>query len=508
MGLSTRKKVELDLAQLEILANSRSRRMVDKLIEYVDNWNVIFEDSTRLSVYRQALKQGLSKDRAAALAKEATINFNRMGKGGPLINALWMFSNASIQGTTKTLRSLKDPKVLGATVLVVGGAVAATSEWNDSVDPDWRTKVAKWDRLNSLPVAIPTTDGGVRYISIPVSWGVKPIKVMADYAYDAFSGIELNPEDIVKNTLTAILEAYNPVGGTDITSAITPTILDVPVELARNKKWSGSQIKPTKYDPNTPEDIRYYSSLKETKLGQAAISLTEMLQGKLGVSISPADIKYAFEQYTGGAGRTISKTVNTITGIGKGKELPLDEYPFLSRFYRQSSKEEVERFSGEINPELQKLNEQELRDSFYLKQQAESLYETLLGLPKEEANRQAKDVEKNNPRLYEKLKNIVEDKKFNYSTQEKQIKDLGVENGSRARYIWEQINKYQTLEEKKAYIKDLQGKKIITDSVTKQLKELEAEAKKSQATSGISPEEISKVSKTLGNYSSKPVAVS
>src|SRR3990167_4494821 len=207
-GLSTRKKVELNVEKMEKIANSKARGVANRLVEYVDNWNEIFEDSTRLSVYKQALSQGLTKDRAAAMAKEASINFNRMGQGGPIINALWMFSNASIQGSTKMLRSLKHPKVLGAVTVTVGGSVAVMNQWNDQVDPEWRNKVSKWDRLNGLPVVIPSTDEKFRYFTVPVSWGLKPIKVMADYAYDAVSRQEFNPQRMVEDTVTAMAETY------------------------------------------------------------------------------------------------------------------------------------------------------------------------------------------------------------------------------------------------------------------------------------------------------------
>src|SRR3990167_7647902 len=110
-GLSTRKQVEINVDKIFKTAQSNPRKGAQKIIEYVDAWNTIFEDSTRLTVYKQALAKGLSKERAAFLAKEASINFNKMGKGGPVVNALWMFLNASIQGTAKMVRSLANPKV-------------------------------------------------------------------------------------------------------------------------------------------------------------------------------------------------------------------------------------------------------------------------------------------------------------------------------------------------------------------------------------------------------------
>lgn len=468
-GLSTREQVSMDIAKLEKLANSKTRRIGDNLVKYIDNWNTIFEDSTRLGVYRQALKRGMSKDRAAFLAKEASINFNRMGRGGPVINALYMFSNASIQGSTKMLRSLKNPKVLGAVTVAVGSAVATVNQWNDQVDPEWREKVTKWDRLNGLPVVLPNPNGeGVKYITIPVSWGVKPIKVMADYAYDATANKGFDPKKMVNDTMTAMIEAYNPVGGTDLVSATTPTALDIPVEIARNQSWTGSKIRPDS-DKNAPADIQYFQSLKETRTGQVAISIAELLQSKAGVAISPANIKYAFDGYVGGVGRAASKFVNTIGGAATGKLPSADEYPIVSRFYRERTGEETGSGAGGSVEEIQDLLGKQSRERFKLKAKAETLYDELSMLPKDEANKRAKAIYDKDRNLYEKILEISDDKKLGLTYSERLIKQLGVENGERAKYIVEQADKFKSREEKNNYIRNLYDKKIVSDDVLDQI---------------------------------------
>lgn len=469
-GLSTRKKVELDIDKMEDLVNSKTKGVANRLVEYIDNWNEIFEDSTRLSVYKQALSQGISKDRASAMAKEASINFNRMGQGGPIINALWMFSNASIQGSTKMIRALKNPKVLGAVTVTVGTSVAVVNQFNDQVDPEWRNKVSKWDRLNGLPVVIPSTDDNFRYFTIPVSWGIKPIKVMADYTYDAVSGQEFHPQRMIEDTITAIAEAYNPAGGSDLVSSLVPTILDIPVELARNTSWYGGKIKPD-YDPNAPNDIRYFSSLSDTATGRASINVSEFLQDNLGASVSPADIKYAFDQYVGGTGRSTQKIAN-VFGQVTGDKLPLDEYPLISRFYRERTAEEVGAGTGGDVEEIKVLLEKQDREKFKINKEAEKIHSNLKSLSPEQANIKVKEIKQSNPDVYKKIKEIANEEKLGLNYQDKLIKGLGVDNGERAKYIFSQVNKLQTSEEKNEYIKELKRKKLVSDTVIKQLKKL------------------------------------
>lgn len=340
MGLSTRKQTELDIKKIEGLFNSKTKNIANNLVEYVDNWNTIFEDSTRLSVYKQALESGASKDRAAFLAKEASINFNRRGNGGAAINAMYMFANASIQGSAKMIRAMRNPKVAATVVTAVGTSVVAVNKWNEKVDPEWKSKVPKWDLMNGLNIVLPAEDGKFRYFTVPVSWGMKPIKIMSEYTYDATNGVKHDTKEILNTFITSILESYNPVGGTDIVSAISPTLLDIPSEIARNKSWTGAMIKPD-YDKNKPEYAKYYDSLAKTTLGQTAIDIASMADKNLGIAISPADLKYAFDGYIGGAGKFVGKMFNFGVSLFDSKPIPKDEYPFISRFYRERTAEEI-----------------------------------------------------------------------------------------------------------------------------------------------------------------------
>jgi len=467
MGLSTRKNVELNLEKMFAQAESNPRMVADKLIGYVDDWNTIFEDSTRLSAYESALEGGLSKERAAFLAKEASINFNRMGRGGPVINSLWMFSNASIQGSTKMIRAMKNPKVAAAVAAVVGASVAATSEWNDSVDADWRNKVTEWDRINGLPVMLPSSDGSAKYFVIPASWGIKPILVMSNTAYDALGGQDVDVSDAMGKIMGSVLDAYNPVGGTDLTSALVPTIVDTPVEIARNQKWSGSKIKPDS-DANAPADIRYFKSLGDTAKGRLAIKTTEKLRGA-GILLSPADLNYAIDAYISGAGRSIAKTSNLLYGLATKDTPPPDEFPFLSRFYRERSEEETGRgTAGETDKIKAQLGEQS-RARFEAKQEAESAYEALKELPQEIAAERFDVLSETNPDLAKKVAKIIADQQLGLTYSDRLVKSLEVENGERAMYIAEKFNALKSQEERAALWEEYTAKKLITNDIAEQL---------------------------------------
>lgn len=90
-------------------------------------------------------------------------------------------------------------------------------------------------------------------------------------------------------------------------------------------------------------------------------------------------------------------------------------------------------------------------------------------LPKDEANKRAKAIYDKDRNLYEKILEISDDKKLGLTYSERLIKQLGVENGERAKYIVEQADKFKSREEKNNYIRNLYDKKIVSDDVLDQI---------------------------------------
>ena len=465
MGLSTREQLEIDINRIRAINRSSPRKAAEIILRSIDNWNTIFEDSSRLSVYRQALKQGVSRNKAAVYAKEASVNFNKMGTGSPILNALYMFSNASVQGTAKMLRAMRNPKVLATVLTLLGGAVFLVNEYNDKKDKDWRKKVSKWDRLNGLNIVI-STDKGIKYVTIPISWGLKPIKVFFDSIGDISSGFNKSVPEAVSNLVASTVEAYNPAGGTDIVSTITPSILDLPVDIARNRSWTGGKIRPD-WNNSAPASIQYFDSLRKKLSGQKFIETTKEL-GDKGIEISPADLNYAFEQLIGGTGRAVTKTLNTIVGVAQGKP-QAKEIPFVSRFYRDIPEEEI-RESGKDFTEIKRTLAQQDKNRFYLGQEAELAWNGMKQIPLENRKEHYTEIRKSNPILADKIKDIAKEEQANLTYNDRLIKKLGVENGERSKYLWNKISKIDGAEERKSFYLEMKTKNVITDEVARQIK--------------------------------------
>jgi len=478
LGLSsTKDAIETDLKDIRARTRSATRRTGANIARYVNNWNKIFEDSTRLSAYKEALNNGASRQRAAFIAKNASINFNKKGTAGNFINGAYMFANASIQGSRKMLHAMKDPKVAAGVISTVTGATYAVNSWNDTIDPDWRNKVTAYDRKASLPIMIPDGSGGVTYFTIPVSWGLKPVKVAADETYDmAFSDKETNVAGSVGKITTSMANAYNPVGGNDLISVASPTITDIPFDLARNRAWYGGKIAPD-FNRNAPDHIQYFESLEDTATGEKAIGLTRGLS-QIGIEWSPNSVVYGVEQIIGGAGRTVTDTLNTVQNL-TDEDVPakqtLSESPITQRFIQRRSEEELGSESEGIK-EINQLLKDQAEERFYLEQKAEEALQQFQEIPKQEANKRFKQLQEVNPRLADELEKVKREKENQLTYTQRRIKDLGVENGMRAKYVWKKIQDLETPELKNELYKEYKEKGIISDQVDEQIRTLKDRA--------------------------------
>lgn len=476
MSLSTRADVEVSIDKIRSLNRSKPKQVAEYILNKIDETNGIVEDSTRLSVYKTALEKGISRPEAARMAKEASINFNKMGKGGPIINALYMFSNASIQGSTKMLRAMRNPKVAATVILGTAGSVFAINEYNDTVDPEWKTKVSKYDRYNNINIVL-HTDQGIKYLKIPVSWGIKPIKVASEYAYDLATNSKTNVSDAAQGILSSVLDGYNPLGGTDIMSAISPTILDTPLDISRNRSWTGSMIKPD-FPTNGAESARYFDSLLKTETGKVAAKGTELLYGATGgrVDLSPADVIYAYQQYTGGLGRATEKFVNTVTEIGKGKVPELQNVPIASRFYNAKTQEEVQSNSG-LYKDLKAADTIVSERSSISARNAKNYFNEMMALPKNQRTTYIKglvDDKKFTPEVAKYFINTAKDKAKGYDSFEKAFSTVSVE--ARGKFLYDELVKLP-VEDRQGLVERLASKKLLTPAV---LQALAVEAKRNK----------------------------
>lgn len=465
MSISSREKVGEELEAAFKSKQSIAKDTLQKVLRGLDGFNETIENATRLSIFKEALDKGLTVDAAAALAKEGTIDFNRMGTYGPVMNAVKVFTNASIQGSAKMLRAMaKNPKAAAGVVGTITAAVAAVNAYNDAADPDWRDKVSKWDIANGLPIVLPRypwqKEGAFNSLVIPVGWGLKPIKVAADYLYQgATHGAEI--KDALKGVAVATASAYNPLGGSDIPDALTPTIAQVPVAISRNKSWSGAPIRP-QGDKYTPASRLYFDSMGDSMSGRLYIGASRYLSDRHGIEISPADMNYAIGQITGGIGSEVNRVIETGSALAKGEMPSAKNVPFVGKLVRTSTKEELEGRKS-VDEEYKVARTEQERQTMDVSHRASANLKKL------------ESIEYHADRLAFVQSLSEEDQDALINKLEKptgelgKVKSLNVKGGHRAQYIYDKLV-HTDSDKRMAYLEEIQDG--ITPEVEDQLAEL------------------------------------
>ena len=332
------------------------------VLSVLDGFNTIGENVVRLSAYKTALDNGLSRPEAAKLARELTVDFNRKGRMGRELGPLYAFFNASVQGTSRTLESLTGPA--GAKIIAGGiglGMLQAVMLAAAGYDDD---EVADWVKSRNFIIPLGKTESGEKkHIQIPLPLGLNALPNIGR------TMVELGKsggKDFGKKTVSAIGEvmaSLNPVGGgtvytrdggidwSGVIKTATPTILDPVVELATNKGFSGTAIEKTYRDEadSRPGFQRAKEKTMRTPTGQAYLGITKALNRATGgddyeagmVSPSPEKARYLAEAIGGGLLREIEKAVDLSMKVPGQKETKVSGIPFIGRFYGETDSDAV-----------------------------------------------------------------------------------------------------------------------------------------------------------------------
>lgn len=312
------------------------------IFDLLSDYNLAMENGIRLATYKAGLDAGMSKERAASVAKNLTVNFNRKGQVGQQAGAVYAFFNASMQGTARLGQVLFDmepgkPKTIRLSGLgkrvVYGGvmlgsfqALALAAAGFDDNDPP--------DFLRERALIIPT--GGKTYISIPMPLGFHVIPGIGRMTTEwALSGFKDTPQRTVK-MLGMFADTFNPIGNAGLSmQTLAPTALDPLIALTENKDWQGRPIAKESYNKATPghmlsrdTDTAWARMIAEAV--NVATGGNEYVAG--AISPVPSQIDYLIGQITGGVGREISKAEQTAKTAVTGEELPLYKIPLVGRF--------------------------------------------------------------------------------------------------------------------------------------------------------------------------------
>ncbi|WP_079907845.1 LPD38 domain-containing protein [Salmonella enterica] len=334
----------------------------------VEDGNNAVENALRLSAYKHARDAGLSRAQAASLAKNMTVNFNRRGEQGVLLNSLYMFANASIQGTANMMRSLahlngegpllqrlrwKNLNMAQKVALAATGAgylIASLNRAGAGQDDDgvnWYDKVPDYVKEHNL-VIMKSLFGGKpgEYWSIPLPYGYNMFFLLGGTAEGVIRG-DLKATRAAGNIVGGLLGAFNPLGSEDsktLTGTLlknaTPTIFRPAMDLAMNENFMGTQIYRENFPGGTPKPE---STLGRRSTPEAYKVFADWLNRTSGgsqyrsgaVDINPDIMKYWIDYVSGGMGRFAGKTIDAAAKTYNGTDIPSQQIPFLGKISGQ-----------------------------------------------------------------------------------------------------------------------------------------------------------------------------
>lgn len=332
-----------------------------KLVEDANN---AVENALRLSAYKHARDAGISRAQAASLAKNMTVNFNRRGEQGVLLNSLYMFANASIQGTANMMRSLAHlngsgpllqrlqwsnlnmAQKMALTAVGAGyllGSLNRAGAGQDEDGVNWYDKVPDYVKEHNL-VIMKSLFGGKagEYWSIPLPYGYNMFYLLGSTAEGVTRG-NMTASKAAGNVIGGMLGAFNPLGSEDsktLTGTLfknaAPTIFRPVADLWVNENFMGTQIYQENFPGGTPKPE---STLGRRSTPEAYKAFANWLNTATGGSqyrsggldINPDKMKYWIDYVSGGMGRFTGKTIDAAAKTYNGIDIPPQQIPFLGK---------------------------------------------------------------------------------------------------------------------------------------------------------------------------------
>jgi hypothetical protein len=286
----------------------------------------------------------MSKERAASLAKNLTVNFNRKGRQTRELGALYAFFNAAVQGTTRMAQTLAGPagrKIMAGGVLL--GALnallgIAMMGGGDGDDDEWE-KIPEFVKERSIIIPIGKQD----YLSIPMPLGFQFLPNIGRLAVEMAVYKDKTVGKQMASLFTVLADAFNPLGGSSPPmQIIAPTVMDPFVALAQNKDWTGRPIYIENRNNLDPKPGLQRSKDSATPWAKGLAEAINAITGGTeytpgGWSPTPDQIDYVIGQLTGGVGREAGKVASTAAAPFTGEELPAHKIPLAGRLYGSTS---------------------------------------------------------------------------------------------------------------------------------------------------------------------------
>jgi len=323
-----------------------TQKKIHALGKLIEDYNTVVENAVRLSTFKNAVDQGVSVSKAALMAKDLTVNFNQKGVYGSLINSLYLFSNAGIQGSAKILSVLKDsPKARKAVYvsMVVATTLAIANSGLGGDDDDgvpYYDKIEDFVKERNIIIMLPGTKG--KYVKIPLPWGYNVFWAMGTEVGDMVTQKDYTVTGGMARMITTITGAFNPLQSSTLLQTISPTVTDPFVQIAENKSWSGNPLMPENSpfaDVEKPDSELHWASARRAsvELAKALNFISGGNQIRPGLmDVSPETLDLVWDTFAGSAGKFAMDTLSLPLTVTE-PDIRIKKIPIVRRLMGQKS---------------------------------------------------------------------------------------------------------------------------------------------------------------------------
>lgn len=354
------------------------------------------ENATRFALYAASREIGRTPAQSAILAKNGSTNFNKKGEWGGALNNLYLFLNASIQGTAQLFKVLQNKNVQAAMggVTAMGMMMAlygASAGGSDESGEDYWDLIPSHVKQRNLVIMLEPGDSlgnGIervgkrgRYLTVPVQYGFNFFPNLGYAIADVYRN-SLDPKKGMSATkagmhmTSTLFGSINPFGGAvdlndknSIWLALLPTILDIPYQLSEGLNSFGQVSAPEKspFD-RRPDSERMWVSQQDTVPAKIAKAINELgggneaKAGKIGnvdISFAPGTIDTLIRSTTGGLGSFLEQMLTSAGALAEEEStIKVSKIPFLNRFYGEIDESANIRVAGERMREVRAIAEE------------------------------------------------------------------------------------------------------------------------------------------------------
>ena len=312
----------------------------DWIQEFGENLNAPVEMGTRLAVYAAMRRNGMSVADAVSYSRDVTVNFNRKGEWTPILNALYAFSNASIQDLHRSgvaalgkhgAATLFTMSVLGFVSAMLGYGQDDPEEEREG-EKQWKN-TKEYGKQNSIGFRL----GGKTY-GLPLRGIARIPYYIGHKAFEVINGNSSAVDAAAKSVGFAVDNLIDPIGSAPtIGQTLSPSVIRPGVEIMENVKFSGQQMY---RNPMNEQQVR--SEMGRSSTGSVykfiARQLNAITGGNAGsrglVDMQPEKVEALWNWIGGSLSRDVGQVVDTLSDLAQFKAPDVRNVPFMSRVVR------------------------------------------------------------------------------------------------------------------------------------------------------------------------------